>query len=113
MRRASSIVALSLVTALLSLPAFAGSAATADVSVDTTVISCGNGIPGGVNCILSKKDLKEAHDAYSHGRKLQEHQRLEEAFNKFDEASRLAPQNMKFFSAREVVKSQLVFQHTE
>jgi general secretion pathway protein D len=114
MRRAFPIIALGLVAAMLSLPAFAGSGANAaDASADITIISCGNGVPGGINCIPSKKNLKEARDAYAHGVKLQERRSLEEAFAKFDEASRLAPQNAKFFSAREVVKSQLVFQHTE
>ena len=82
-------------------------------TVDTQTISCGNGIPGGVNCVPSKKDLKEAHNAYARGLKLENHQRLAEAFAQFDEASRLVPQNPQFFSAREVAKSQLVFQHTE
>ena len=34
---------------------------------------------------------------------------LEEAFARFDKATRLAPQNMQFLTAREVVKAQLVF----
>jgi general secretion pathway protein D len=94
---------------LAVVPGFAG----IDSSVEPPAISCGNGVPGGVSCIPSKEDLKEARTAYSHGVKLQDRQRLEEAFAKFDEASRLAPEDRQFFSAREMVKSQLVFQHTE
>jgi general secretion pathway protein D len=75
--------------------------------------SCGNGVPGGINCIVSKKDLKLAHDAYAHGLKFQQQRRLEEAYGKFDEASRLDPQEMRFFTAAEIVKSQLVFRHTK
>jgi general secretion pathway protein D len=75
--------------------------------------TCGNGIPGGVNCIVSKKDQKDAREAYSRGVKLQEHQHWEEAFVQFDRASRMVPQNPEFLTAREVLKAQLVFDHVE
>jgi len=91
------------------VPAFAGNDSTAG----TKTVSCGNGVPGAVNCTPSKEDLKEALHAYAHGLKLRDHKRLEEAFAQFDEASRLAPQDTLFLSAREVTKAQLVFQHTE
>ncbi len=84
-----------------------------DSTANAPIISCGNGVPGGVNCIASSNDLKRAHSAYTRGRKLQEHRNLEEALAQLDEATRLAPRNMLFLSAREVAKSQLVFQHTE
>jgi general secretion pathway protein D len=95
--------------ALAGVSSFAGS----DAAVEPPIISCGNGVPGGLNCIPSRTDLKEARTAYAHGLKLEERKRPEEAFAAFDEASRLVPQNPQFFSAREVSKSQLVFQHTE
>ncbi len=109
MRAAVTIfmLTLCLLTGLAGRPAFAANAA-ADVP-----ITCGNGIPGGVNCTPSKKDLKEAHNAYARGLKLQNSNRLEQAFAQFDEAARLAPQDGQFLSARELVKSQLVFAHTE
>ena len=91
------------------VPAFAGD----DANIETQIVSCGNGVPGGINCVPSKSDLKEARNAYSRGLKLEGHKRFEEAFSQFDEASRLVPRNTQFFSAREVAKSQLVFQHTE
>jgi general secretion pathway protein D len=89
------------------VPAFAGE----DATVDTQTISCGNGVPGGINCIPSKKDLKEAHNAYGRGLKLEGRSDFQEAFAQFDEAARLVPREVQFFSAREVAKSQLVFQH--
>jgi general secretion pathway protein D len=95
--------------AMLGVPALAGN----DSTLATSTISCGNGVPGGVNCVPSKEDLKQARNAYAHGMKLQDHRHLEEAFAQFDEASRLVPQDILFFSAREVTKSQLVFHHTE
>ena len=76
-------------------------------------MSCGNGIPGGVNCIASKKDIKQAHAAYSRGLKLQDAKQLEQAFTEFDKAARLAPRESDFLTARELVKSQLVFGHVQ
>ena len=97
---------------LAAMPAVPASAAD-NASVDATIISCGNGIPGGVYCAPTKKDLKEARNAYGRGLKLQGQNRLEEAFTQFDEASRLEPDDMAFLSAQEQTKSQLVYQRTE
>jgi tetratricopeptide (TPR) repeat protein len=109
MRHARFIFALCLLSAFAAAP----SRAASDAPVDTPIISCGNGVPGGVSCIPSKKDLKEAHHAYTRGLKLEETRNFDQAFLEFDQASRLIPLDTKFFSAREVAKSQLVFQHTE
>jgi len=109
MRHVYSILAVCLLAAMPGVPAFAGN----DLTAGTPTLACGNGVPGGVNCIPSKKDLKEALHAYAHGLKLRDHKHLEEAFAQFDEATRLAPQDTLFLSAREVTKAQLVFQHTE
>jgi hypothetical protein len=109
MRRARSIPSICLLAAVLGVPAFAGT----DSSVEIPKISCGNGVPGGVNCVASKKDLKEARSAYTHGLKLHDHGRLEEALAQFNDASHLVPQDLVFLSAREVTRAQLVFQHTE
>jgi general secretion pathway protein D len=76
-------------------------------------IACTNGVPGGVSCVVSKKDLKRAQAAYARGMKLQERQQWEQAFTQFEEASHLVPQNTQFFSAREIVKAQLVYGHIE
>ncbi len=103
-----TILAVCLVAATC-VPAFAANPS----SVDTTIISCGNGVPGGVNCTPSRKDLKDARNAYSRGLKLQDHQHLEEALTQFNEAVRLVPQDTLFLSAREMTKAQLVFQRTQ
>ncbi len=112
MPRASLIIALTVfsLAALGPVRALAANDATVDAP---PTISCGNGVPGGINCVTSKKDLKEANNAFNRGLKLEERRQFEEAFVAFDDASRMAPQNTQFFSAREVAKSQLVFQHTE
>jgi tetratricopeptide (TPR) repeat protein len=77
------------------------------------LISCGNGVAGGINCIPTKHDLKLARAAFDRGVKLNKHERLEEALAQFEEASRLAPQDMHFLTAREMVKAKLVFDHIE
>jgi general secretion pathway protein D len=109
MRRVGFILAVCLLATTLDVPSFAGS----DPATDTPVVSCGNGAPGSGNCVPSKKDVKEALNAYNQGLKLREHKRLEESFAKFDEASRLVPRDVAFLSARESARAQLVFQHTE
>ncbi len=93
--------------AALATSAFAGD------DPPSAPISCGNGVPGGINCLASKKGLKEAHYAFRDGVKLQEHRQLEQALARFDEASRLAPQNTQFLTAREMVKARLVFDHVQ
>jgi general secretion pathway protein D len=116
MRRTAFIIAVGLVAASLAAFAAAGNGSAGnDVSNDTAAppISCGNGIPGGVNCLVSKEEIKKARKAYKNGVKLQEQQRLEEALDQFDEAAQLAPQNMQFLTAREVLKAQLVFNHVQ
>ena len=107
--RRTALLFHSALLAALSLPAFAG----ADDPSSTPPVSCSSGVPGGVNCIVSKKEMKQAREAYVHGLKLQDHKRLEEAFSQFNEATRLVPQDMQFLTARELVKAQLVFNHVE
>lgn len=98
----------------LLLLIFAATALAADDNPSSpAVISCGNGIPGGVNCLVSKKELKQARSAFRDGVKLQDHRQLEEALAQFDKATRLAPQNVQFLKAREVLKAQLVFAHMQ
>jgi general secretion pathway protein D len=70
-------------------------------------------MPGGVNCVHSKKDAKEARNAYSRGLKLQKQQHFNEAFEQFDRAVRLDPRNGQFFETRELAKAGLVYEHVE
>jgi len=109
MRRTAFLFQVALLAVTLAVPAFAGN----DAPLPPPPVSCSSGIPGGVNCIVSKKEMKEAREAFARGRKLQDHNRLEEAFTQFNEATRLVPQDLQFLSARELVKAQLVFNHVE
>jgi general secretion pathway protein D len=103
------VLAVCLLAGLAATSSFAAN----DAAVDAPIISCGNGVPGGVSCIPTKKDLKQARSAYARGLKLENRNQVDQAFLEFDEASRLAAEDTRFFSAREVAKSQLAFQHTE
>src|SRR5580704_11620353 len=76
MHCARSILALCFLGTLAVLPSFAAS----EEPVDTPVISCGNGVPGGINCIPSKRDIKEARNAYSRGLKFEGRSHLDQAF---------------------------------
>jgi general secretion pathway protein D len=103
-----SILQVCLLAMLTGIPAFAG-----DATAPSASIVCGDGVPDSIHCVPSRKDLKEARNAYARGLKLENRKRLEEAFAAFDTASRLNPRDTHFLEAREVAKSQLVFQHTE
>jgi len=83
--------------------------ALADEPSPAPPMTCRNGVPGGVSCITTKKDLKDAHEAFKRGIKLHDHQRFEEALAQFDEATRLVPQNREYLTVREVLRSKLVF----
>jgi len=76
-------------------------------------VSCGNGVPGGVNCLVTKQEKKQARQAFERGRKLEAENHIEEAYKQFDEAARLSPQTLQYLSARELVKARLVFDHIE
>src|SRR5271165_423986 len=109
MRRTAFLIEVTLLAVTLASPAFAGG----DNASQPPAVSCSSGIPGGVNCIVSKKEMKEAREAFARGHNLQDHNRLEEAFTQFNEAARLVPQDLQFLTARELVKAQLVFNHVE
>ncbi len=111
MRRTAFIIAVGLLAAALTAPGFA--AGDDPTATPPPALPCRSGIPGGIHCTASKEDLKQAKNDYKKGVKLQVDRHLEQAFDQFDEASRLAPQNMQFLTAREILKAQLVFNHVE
>src|SRR5579859_235930 len=98
-----------LIALALALPAWAGS----NEPAPSLPIACGNGLIGGVNCIPTKQELKQARESFNRGVKLDKSQQLEDALEKFTDASRLDPQNMNYLTAREAVKAKLVFDHVQ
>jgi general secretion pathway protein D len=109
MHRAIHILSAGLLAAAFSIAALAA----ADDPTASAPITCSNGIPGGINCVHSKKDEKEARKSYARGVKLEKQQRFHEAFDQFDKAVRLNPQSVQFLQAREVAKAGLVYEHVE
>ncbi len=89
------------------------SPALADELTPTPPLTCRSGVPGGVNCIVSKKDIKDAEQAFRRGVKLHNHQQFEKALAEFDEAVQLVPQNRDYLSAREMLKAKIVFDHIQ
>lgn len=87
--------------------------ASASDEASAPPIRCDNGLVGGVNCIPSAKDLKQAHAAYKRGLKLIHDQRPEDALAQFEDAARLDPQSVEFLRARELVKARFVFGHMQ
>jgi hypothetical protein len=113
MTRRSLTIAAGILAATLTPALFAAGDDPAKAPTVAPTPSCGDGMPGGVHCTTSKEEFKLARNEYKQGVKLQTDQRLEEAFDRYDEAARLAPRNMQFLTARELVKAQLVFNHVE
>jgi Flp pilus assembly secretin CpaC len=100
-------------TAALLAAILGVSFALADEHAPEAPLVCRNGVPGGVSCIATKKDRKDAQEAFKRGVKLHEHQHFEEALAQFEEATRLVPQNREYLTAREVLRSKLVFDHIQ
>jgi hypothetical protein len=99
--------------AILLAAAIGVSCAFADEGAPEPPIVCRNGLPGGVSCITTKGDRKDAQKAFKLGIKLHEHQQFKQALAQFEEATRLVPQNRDYLTAREVLKSKLVFDHIQ
>jgi general secretion pathway protein D len=109
MRQRSIIFAVGMLTVSLTLLC----RAAADDHALSAPIACSNGLVGGVNCIVTKSDLKQAKAAFQRGVKLHDHENLQAALAEFEDASRLSPRNVEYLTAREVVKAKLVFGHIQ
>lgn len=84
-----------------------------DQPAAATLVACPEGSPGTVSCNPSKKDLKDAKDAFAKGQKLQRERQQGQAFDQFETAARLAPKDVEYLTARELTRQQLVFDHLE
>ena len=91
----------------------AAAAFCSDQPSNLPLLPCPQGSPGVVSCNPSKRDLKEADLAYAKGVRLQRGKRLDEAFDQFETAARLAPKNFEYLTAREMTRQQIVFEHLE
>ncbi len=68
---------------------------------------------GAPACQGPAKDLKAAKKAFERGLKLEKSHNLDEAFDEFQEAARLVPQNVEYLTAREMTRQHLAGMHLE
>src|SRR5262249_42207032 len=80
----------------------------ADQPLSAPLLPCPN---SATSCLPTPKDLKVAKQAFSRALKLQKGGRAEEAFPEFEAAARLAPHNIEYLTAREMVRQQLISDH--
>ena len=86
----------------------ASACGAADQPQSVPLLPCPN---SATSCLPTPKDLKDAKQAFSRALKLQKGGRAEEAFPEFGAAARLAPQNIEYLTAREMVRQQLISDH--
>ncbi len=78
---------------------------------DTMLLPCPQGSPAAPGCNPSKNELRDARNAFAKGLKLQREKRLDEAFEQFETAARIAPRDVEYVTAKEMARQQLVFDH--
>lgn len=89
------------------------SAVGADTPSGVTLLPCGAGEPGVQPCTPSPQQIKEAKLAFDNGLKLQHKGQVNEAFQEYEKAARLAPRNVNYVTAREMTRQQLVYDALE
>jgi len=85
----------------------------ADQPSAAALVACPEGTSGTVSCNPSKKELKDAGEAFAKGLKLQRAKLQDQAFDQFETAARLSPKDVEYVTARELTRQQLVFDHME
>ncbi|MGA8152938.1 MAG: hypothetical protein WB952_18450 [Terriglobales bacterium] len=92
-------------TAVLSIAALAADEPQVVVQSSCPLVTAGPA------CQPSKQDLKKAKAAFSRGLKLEKAQRIDEAYEEFDAAARLAPGNIDYVTALSITREELVSAH--
>jgi Flp pilus assembly secretin CpaC len=87
---------------VLVLPTFA-----ADQSLTPPGLCSTQSGPEG--CGVSKKDFKEAKQAFERGLKLQKNGKLEAALERFERAAQLVPRHVEYATARELARQTMVY----
>jgi len=98
---------------ILGTMLWAAAAFSSDAPPGLPLVPCPEGTSSVSPCTPSKAELKEAKAAFAKGLKFQHSQRLTEAFDQFEAAARLAPQDVEYVTAREMARQQLVFDHLQ
>lgn len=89
-------------------------AVAADQPTGTLMLSCPQTSPGNApSCIPSHADLKKAKGAFSKALQLERAKHLDEAYEEFDTAARLVPNNVNYVTALAVTREELISQHVK
>jgi general secretion pathway protein D len=91
----------------------AAAAFCSDQPSNPPLVPCPEGSPRAASCNPSKKESKDAHEAFARGLRLQKEKLLDQAFDQFDTAARLAPKDIEYVTMRELTRQQLVFDHLQ
>jgi general secretion pathway protein D len=75
--------------------------------------TCASGVPGAPACLVSPQTQQEARKAFQHGMKLQKEKRLDDAYQEFEKAANLIPQDLQYATLRELTRQQLVYDHLQ
>jgi hypothetical protein len=79
----------------------------------TVPVNCASGLPGSPECVVTPKSRKQAKRAFERGVKLEKAKRLEEALPELERAAELVPQDVQYVTLREMVRQELVYEHTQ
>jgi len=85
----------------------------ADQPPTAPVTTCASGVPGAPACLVSPQTQQEARKAFEHGMKLQKEKRLDDAYQEFEKAANLIPQDLQYATLRELTRQQLVYDHLQ
>jgi general secretion pathway protein D len=83
----------------------------ADQPPTAPATTCASGVPGAPACLVSPQTQQEARKAFEHGMKLQKEKRLDDAYQEFEKAANLIPQDLQYATLRELTRQQLVYDH--
>ena len=79
----------------------------------TLLLPCPEESLAAPGCNPSKKELRDARNAFVKGLKLQREKRADEALAEFENAARLSPRDVEYATAKEMARQQLVSDHLE
>ncbi len=98
---------------ILLVLGFAASAFCTDVTTNPPLLPCPAGDSSTLDCNPSKKDLKDARNAFHKGIRLQNQRLTDDAYDQFETAARLEPRNVNYLTARELARQQSIFEHLQ
>lgn len=96
---------------IVAVTALSAMAFSTEEPSGTLALSCAQAAPGSVPCPISRADVKKAKAAFHKALQLERERHLDEAYDEFDTAARLVPNNIDYVTALAVTREELVSQH--